>query len=137
MEVIHLLMQEYPIRGNLFTFMCGAAMGSFVHCMGYRMARHMSLRQPPSACVHCGHVLTARDLIPIFSYLYCRGRCRVCGTAFSGLYLWVEILAGVGFPVLYLMLGSAGGALIGVAFWWLTLFIFSYLLHKKQKTHQV
>ena len=36
-----------------------------------------------SYCDVCGHVLAARDLVPVFSYLFSRGRCRYCGAKLS------------------------------------------------------
>jgi leader peptidase (prepilin peptidase)/N-methyltransferase len=50
------------------------------------------LSYPRSACPGCGHVLTIRENIPLFSYLWSRGRCRACGIAIGTLYPAVEAL---------------------------------------------
>lgn len=45
-----------------------------------------------SACMHCGHKLGARDLIPLFSWLFLRGRCRYCRRPIGGRYPAIESL---------------------------------------------
>jgi len=57
----------------------GAVMGSFLNCAAWRMAHGESILTGHSHCGSCGERLTARDLVPIFSYLFHRGRCRRCG----------------------------------------------------------
>lgn len=52
----------------------GAVMGSFFECAAVRGG----LPKGRSHCDSCGHILGARDLVPIFSYLINRGRCRYC-----------------------------------------------------------
>jgi leader peptidase (prepilin peptidase)/N-methyltransferase len=55
-----------------------------------------------SMCPHCEHELAAKDLIPIVSWLWLRGRCRYCKKPISGQYPLVEALTGVVFLVSYL-----------------------------------
>jgi prepilin signal peptidase PulO-like enzyme (type II secretory pathway) len=43
--------------------------------------------------MRCGHQLAALDLVPVFSYLWLRGRCRYCGTKISPQYPLVELAA--------------------------------------------
>ena len=54
-----------------------------------------NLSVPRSACPHCGHTLTALENIPLISYLWSRGRCRVCAHPISPLYPMVEALTMV------------------------------------------
>ncbi len=131
-----LLLQEFPLYGAFALFAFGTIMGSFIHCMGYRVAVGMSLRTPPSQCGSCGRTLKAIDLIPVISYLMFRGKCRKCGARFSVIYVVIEVLAGAGYPVIYFATHSFVWASITVAFWWLALYRFSYLLHKKIAIHQ-
>jgi len=56
---------------------------SFLNCMGCRMLRGASVLRGRSYCDVCGLVLAARDLVPVFSYLFSRGRCRYCGAKLS------------------------------------------------------
>ena len=48
-----------------------------------------------SVCPQCGHTLGAPDLVPVFSWLFLRGRCRRCGAHIPARYLLVELLGGV------------------------------------------
>lgn len=51
-----------------------------------------NLITPRSACIHCGHRITALENIPILSYLALRGRCSQCGTPISLRYPAVEVI---------------------------------------------
>lgn len=50
------------------------------------------LVSPRSYCPRCGHTLGFWDLIPVFSYLWLRGRCRYCRASFSVVYPLVEVV---------------------------------------------
>lgn len=54
-----------------------------------------NLLTPHSACPHCNHQLTALENIPLFSYLFLRGKCRNCGAAISMRYPIVEAASGI------------------------------------------
>lgn len=77
----------WPLVGGMF----GAVMGSFLECMRYRIPRGIPLRQPPSECPACHMVLGVPDLVPVFSYLALRGRCRHCGVSIGLGALLMEI----------------------------------------------
>jgi len=74
----------------------GAAMGSFLNCMGWRLV-HGEKLNGRSHCDVCGHVLGARDLVPIFSYLASKGRCRYCGKKLSARHVWGELVSALVF----------------------------------------
>ncbi len=57
----------------------GLAVGSFLNVCCDRLPQRQSIIRPPSHCSSCGQKLKIRDLVPIFSYLWLRGRCRYCG----------------------------------------------------------
>ncbi|MGE0306728.1 MAG: A24 family peptidase [Acidimicrobiia bacterium] len=57
----------------------GLLVGSFLTVVVDRVPRGGSVVAPPSACGACGSRLTALDLVPVFSWLALRGRCRHCG----------------------------------------------------------
>lgn len=75
----------------------GAVMGSFLDCAAWRIAHGESLVRGRSHCGSCGHSLGVRDLIPVFSYLFHRGRCRYCGEKIPTECLASEVLGAVGF----------------------------------------
>lgn len=53
-----------------------------------------------SECPHCNNILRARDLFPIFSYIWNKGKCSFCGVHISGFYLQAEIIMGLIFASL-------------------------------------
>ena len=78
-----------------FLFLLGICMGSFLNVVGDRVSTGVSFLKGRSVCTSCGATLTVLDLIPIFSYLFLRGRCRHCGKHVSARYLGFELLCGV------------------------------------------
>lgn len=56
-----------------------------------------------SECPHCHHTLGAKDLIPLFSYLFQGWRCRYCGAKISWIYPILEILSAGIFLWTYLV----------------------------------
>lgn len=78
----------------------GLIFGSFVNALVWRLHSQMTIREKKrpskadrkqlrelsilhgrSRCFHCQHQLTVADLVPVFSWLWLRGKCRYCGTA--------------------------------------------------------
>lgn len=76
-------------------FIVGAVFGSFLHCMAWRMTHGESVLRGRSQCPNCGHVLGARELIPIFSFLIQKGKCRACGEKISLRYPVAEFVLGI------------------------------------------
>ena len=58
-------------------------------------AEAFNLIEPRSCCPHCGHAISALENIPIFSFLFLRGRCRQCQASISLRYPLVEALTAV------------------------------------------
>ena len=83
------------IAGIAFFFLLGTTIASFLNVCIDRLPAGQSLISPPSHCAECGHRLGPTDLIPIFSYLWLRGRCRYCGARISSRLLWVELGTGL------------------------------------------
>ena len=83
-------------------FLLGACMGSFLNCMAWRIVHGESVLRGRSHCDVCGHVLTARDLVPIVSFLAHRGRCRHCGAKLSARHVWTEVVTGAVFVLIVL-----------------------------------
>jgi leader peptidase (prepilin peptidase) / N-methyltransferase len=74
--------------------------------------------QEPSHCPHCKHRLSAADNIPVFSWLFLRGRCRYCGTPISAQYPFVELLTAVLSAIVVWKFGPTWAALAGLFFTW-------------------
>ncbi len=87
-----------------FIFAFGACMGSLINVLVYRLPLGISVVRPPSACPSCGTTLTWRENIPIFGWIFLRGKCRFCKSSISPEYPLVEAFTAVlltGFFVLY------------------------------------
>ena len=76
---------------SVVAFCLGAVFGSFLNCAAWRIAHGESFLRGHSRCPSCGHALGPRDLVPIFSWLFQRGRCRYCGEKISVRYPLTEL----------------------------------------------
>ena len=76
----------------VLAFILGAVFASFLGCMGWRMSNGESVLHGRSHCDSCGHILSGRDLIPIFSYLARGGKCAYCKAPIPKSSLIGEIL---------------------------------------------
>jgi leader peptidase (prepilin peptidase) / N-methyltransferase len=86
-------------------FMFGAAIGSFLNVVIYRLPAGLSVLHPPSRCPHCETPIRKQDNIPIFGWLKLKGRCAHCQAPVSPRYPLVEAFAGVLFLLSYLTFG--------------------------------
>ena len=90
-------------------FFLGAIAGSFLNMLIWRLPRGKSLVDPAhSICPRCDHRLTALDLMPILSWLRTGGRCRHCKEPIAARYLWVEVLVGSLFALVWLQTMCVG-----------------------------
>lgn len=83
----------------LLAFLLGAVLASFLGCFAYRYCAGESVLKGRSHCDACGHVLSVPDLIPVFSYLLRKGRCKYCGKKISPVCLWGEVTLAMLFVV--------------------------------------
>jgi leader peptidase (prepilin peptidase) / N-methyltransferase len=72
----------------------------------------------PSHCPRCKHPLGASDNIPVFSWLFLRGRCRYCKTPISIQYPLIELLTAVMSAVIVWKFGPTWAAVAGLVFTW-------------------
>jgi len=84
---------------------CGAAFGSFINVLAYRLPRRESIVMPRSRCPSCGTTIRSYDNIPIVSWLLLRGTCRDCGVRISLRYPLVEAVTAALFIVLGIKVG--------------------------------
>lgn len=89
----------WPILLAFFLF--GLCVGSFLNVVIWRLPRGQSLVSPPSRCPRCGHRISALENIPVFSWLWLRGRCRGCHLPISWRYPLVELGIGLGWALLF------------------------------------
>ncbi|KPJ57160.1 hypothetical protein AMJ49_02490 [Parcubacteria bacterium DG_74_2] len=80
---------------SFFAFLFGLILGSFLNCVIYRLKSGKSFLKGRSFCPSCKHTLFFKDLIPVFSFLILRGKCRYCGKKISWQYPLVEIVTAL------------------------------------------
>jgi prepilin signal peptidase PulO-like enzyme (type II secretory pathway) len=93
---------------DIFVFVFGACVGSFLNCVIYRLESKKSLKGR-SFCPHCKHALSWQDLFPVFSFLFLRGKCRYCHKKISIQYPLVELATGILFVLVFWNLGFVSG----------------------------
>lgn len=93
---------------NLFfytnLFIIGALFGSFYTLAVYRIPKKQDITHTHSYCPNCNHKLGFLDLIPILSYLFLKGKCRYCKEKIRPRYLILEVLSGILFVLLALLM---------------------------------
>jgi leader peptidase (prepilin peptidase) / N-methyltransferase len=94
----------------------GLAVGSFLNVVAARLPLRRSLVSPGSACMGCETPISARDNVPVFSYLLLRGRCRHCGVRISPRYLLVEIVTAALVVACALRFGLSAYTALAAAF---------------------
>ncbi len=103
---------------NLFVFLFGLIIGSFLNCVIYRMEmrnkggitsfsqgrpqrKAFGFLRGKSYCPYCKHTLSWQDLIPVFSFLFLRGKCRYCQKRISWQYPLVELATAILFVLIF------------------------------------
>lgn len=86
-------------------FSLGAIVASFMAVIAERLYTGQSWIHGRSACNSCSRELGVVDLVPVFSWLLCRGRCRTCHARVPVLYTIGEAILGVLFALSFLKLG--------------------------------
>jgi|CXWL01.1.fsa_nt_gi prepilin signal peptidase PulO-like enzyme (type II secretory pathway) len=90
----------FDVPVYIFLFGIGLAVGSFVNVAILRFGFSES-PQSRSHCMACAAQISSFDLVPVFSFLLLKGKCRACGSALSTQYPLVEILTAVLFVLAY------------------------------------
>ncbi len=91
----------------IFVFYIGAFFGSFSALIVDRWPREESIIRPRSFCRSCKRTLSFFDLIPLFSFLFFRGKCRTCSANIPKETFFIEFSQGVLFLVPYLFFGMS------------------------------
>lgn len=86
-------------------FILGTIFGSFYNVVGLRVPENTFLEQERSYCPHCKKTLHWYELIPIFSYVIQKGKCRGCSNRISSIYPLIEAATGIGFAISFFIHG--------------------------------
>jgi len=116
---------QFPILFGLFIFLFGLCIGSFLNVVIYRLplilyrdngidgesknsdgaedTKVFNLAFPRSFCPTCRNSLRWTENIPVFSYIFLKGRCRGCSVSIGLKYPLIELLTGLAtlFLILY------------------------------------
>lgn len=114
-----MLFLMYPA---LFFSLFGLAFGSFGNVLIYRIPEGRSIGGR-SRCPGCRKTLCLRELIPVLSYLFLRGRCARCRMKISPQYPLVELASAALFVAAFLHAQTIPRAIILALILWLLLLI--------------
>ncbi|MCA1690414.1 MAG: prepilin peptidase, partial [Actinobacteria bacterium] len=92
----------------------GAIVGSFLNVVVYRLPRGESLATPASRCPSCETPIKPYDNVPIFGWLWLRGRCRSCGEPISPRYPVVEAATAALCAGVVIADGTTAAAALGI-----------------------
>lgn len=79
----------------------GLAFGSFINAFVWRYHENKDWIRGRSECVSCGHRLSVIDLVPIFSWIALKGKCRYCRKRISIQYPLIELTLPILFVLSY------------------------------------
>lgn len=96
-------MEDYIVYGIVLVL--GILIGSFLNVCIYRIPEELDIVVKPSHCMNCNTRLKWYELIPIFSYIILRGRCRSCKTRLSIQYPIIEALNGIIYVLVFCFYG--------------------------------
>ena len=113
-NMLHSEFTELPFKIMIYTivFLVGIAVGSFLNVVIIRLPRQESLIKRSSHCMTCGTKIRPIDLIPVFSWLFLRGKCHNCGSKISARYPIVEALNGLLYVLTFYVLDINAKAII-------------------------
>ena len=97
-------------------FLFGLLLGSFYNVVGLRVPKKETIVTPPSHCTTCQKRLQPIDLIPVFSYIFLRGKCRQCGAKISPIYMLTEFVTGALFAFSYWQFGFTAELVVALLF---------------------
>lgn len=100
----------------IILFIFGSVMGSFLNVVAIRLSNNESILWPSSHCHNCQHKLKWYELIPIFSYLFQKGKSNCCHTRIPISYFIIELVTAVLYMVSYHSFGLSYNLVISLIF---------------------
>jgi leader peptidase (prepilin peptidase)/N-methyltransferase len=90
---------------TVFFFLLGTIVGSFLNVCITRIPEDISIVTPGSRCPRCGTPIKPYDNVPVFAWLWLRGKCRACRASISVMYPLIEMATGSLFVAAFLEFG--------------------------------
>lgn len=101
---------------TFFVFLSGICIGSFLNVLIYRLPKGENVTTTNSHCMSCNHRLYAKDLFPLFSWIFLGGKCRYCKAKISIQYPIVEAINGVMYSLIFWFICDATPSLALVGY---------------------
>jgi leader peptidase (prepilin peptidase)/N-methyltransferase len=99
---------------EIFAFVLGAVVGSFLNVCIYRLPRDLSVNRPRrSFCPSCKKEIPWYQNLPLISWVTLRGRCANCGGKIAFRYFAVELVTAL----LFLAVWRSFPWQIAIAYW--------------------
>lgn len=99
---------------TMIFFIYGTILGSFYNVVGLRVPKGTLFEQQRSYCDTCQRTLGWTELIPVFSYLFQKGRCKECGEKISPIYPVMEMATGLLFAYSFSRFGFSHLTVLGL-----------------------
>lgn len=121
----------FSLPGLVFVAFYGAATGSFLNVVAWRLPRGISTVAPRSRCPRCANAIRPWHNVPVLGWLLLGGRCRDCFGRIPARYPLIEASMAAIFVLVFLNSTSLGTAVMGclVASWALVLALIDLDLH--------
>src|SRR5690625_2812278 len=100
----------------IYIAIIGLVLGSFYNVVGLRLPKAESIISPPSHCPSCKNRLSPIELIPVFSYVFQRGKCKHCETKIHVKYPFFEALTAFLFVLSFYYVGFQFELIIALLF---------------------
>ena len=92
---------------SIFVVVFGLAFGSFFNVCIYRIPNKESIVFPNSHCPNCSKPIKPVHNIPVFSYLFLKGKCAYCGEKIHWHYFLVELITPILFLAVFFLYGPS------------------------------
>jgi leader peptidase (prepilin peptidase) / N-methyltransferase len=89
------------IFGIIICGIYGLFFGSFLNVLIDRLPNNEDIVRGRSHCDYCKKTLRWYELIPLFSFMIQRGKCRRCHKKLSIQYPLIELITGIGFSLIF------------------------------------
>lgn len=96
----------------IVVFIYGLLIGSFLNVLIYRIPKKENIAVVRSHCMNCNYQLKWYDLVPLFSWIFLRGRCRKCREKISIQYPIIEALNGCLYLLVFCRFGLSIDSLL-------------------------
>ena len=108
LEVLRQSFETRPVSAWLFVILLGIAAGSFLSALYSRLAEGKKVFVfAPAECRYCKTILKWRDIVPIFSLVWLKGKCRYCESPLPRELLILEIGSVLVLGLQYLVYGPS------------------------------